>query len=141
MESSSSLFCLRVFACEARDSSRGCFPLISAHLLTSNQRRLPSTVHATPHPCNLTFCFLGFLFVSLSHSLASSSPFLLAVGVPFPTGCWCPGGDGRQGGVGDARPQRVLHRERPAEPDQGRGRHLRGFQRGGALGQEGAAVA
>ena len=61
--------------------------------------------------------------------------------VAFLTGCRHSGGDGRQGGVGDARPQRVLHREHPAEPDQGRGRHLRGFQRGGALGQEGAAVA
>jgi hypothetical protein len=53
---------------------------MSAHLLTSNLRRLPSTVHAPPHPCNLTFCFMGFLFVSL-FSRVNSSPFLPAVGV------------------------------------------------------------
>jgi hypothetical protein len=54
---------------------------MSAHLLPSTLRRLPSTVNAPPHPCNSTFCFLGFLFVSLSLPLLRPRRlFLPAVG-------------------------------------------------------------
>ena len=54
-------------------------PLISAHLLSSNLRRLPSTVHAPPHPSNSTFWCLGSCS-SLSPSRVNSSPLLPAVG-------------------------------------------------------------